>query len=700
MNGPVFTNPALLGGLALLSVPILIHLLLRLKKRRQRFSTLQFFRRLDAQATCRRKLRNWLLLATRVLLLLLIVLAFARPYLTANPAAARATPRQQVIIILDRSASMSARDTEGSRWERAKTAVQRRIARLNPEDRVVLIGCAAQAETLVEPTTPADVLKGLNALKSTHGTADLGKGLQQAARLLAKTSSFFTNTICVVSDLQRASCVNLGPYPIPGATGLEVLNIGDVYAPNTAVTEVALNSGTAARARATVVNFSAEEFPEFALQLLVDDREVLSIPLHLAAAGSTNVELALPASAPGWHSTQVRIQSRDAQPLDDICYQTFYVAPPVRLLVLEPRQVTKLFQEESFFITSALDPLFGLTNTSRPGFTLEKIASTDLLDRLQRHSSPSLYDVVVLPGLKSIPSGVAPALTKFVGEGGGLLLFLNDGVSINRYNSELPDLLPVALEKLETAADLDWRLWEHEEQSPVFAPFAAPSSGDLSIARFTRRAALKPVANAAALARFQDGVPLIVERTLGRGRVLLINTSADTAWSDWPKHRTFVPWIHSLVRFAASHKAPTPPGAEHTLVAGSQTELDLGPEYKSGTFTLHQPDESELSCKTDAQGYLQDLDLLSAGVYSLRTTTGTELRRWAANIQPAESDLAAMSPSEFERQITRSEPTADLSAAVALFGAHDGRRELWPLLLCGGLVLLLLESLLANRTLA
>src|SRR5512146_216746 len=104
MNGPVFTNPALLGGLALLSVPILIHLLLRLKKRRQRFSTLQFFRRLDAQATRRRKLRNWLLLATRVLLLLLIVLAFARPYLTANPAAARAAPRQQVIFILDRSA--------------------------------------------------------------------------------------------------------------------------------------------------------------------------------------------------------------------------------------------------------------------------------------------------------------------------------------------------------------------------------------------------------------------------------------------------------------------------------------------------------------------------------------------------------------------------------------------------------------------
>src|SRR5512135_3249426 len=99
MNAPVFTNPALLGGLALLAVPILIHLLLRIKKKRLRFSTLQFFRRQDEQAARRRKVRNRLLLAVRVLVLLLIVVAFARPYLAPDAAAAKATPHRQAVLV-------------------------------------------------------------------------------------------------------------------------------------------------------------------------------------------------------------------------------------------------------------------------------------------------------------------------------------------------------------------------------------------------------------------------------------------------------------------------------------------------------------------------------------------------------------------------------------------------------------------------
>jgi len=264
----------------------------------------------------------------------------------------------------------------------------------------------------------------------------------------------------------------------------------------------------------------------------------------------------------------------------------------------------------------------------------------------------------------------------------------------------LGNLLPVALDGVETATDLDWRLWEHDEQSPVFAPFTSPNSGNLALPKFTRRATLRAVDNAAVLARFQDGVPLMIDRTLGQGRVLLVNSSADTAWSDWPKHRTFVPWIHSLVRFLANRKASEQTSSKRALLAGAEMELDLGSEFKDHTFTLLRPNARQVSCTADDQGWLQDLDLSISGVYSLRTAQGQELRRWAVNVPAVESDLVAMSPSEFERQIAHSEASRDLSPAGALFGAHDGRRELWRLFLLAGLVLLMVEVLLANRTLA
>src|SRR5438093_3140025 len=106
MSPVFFTNVALLAGMGALAIPILIHLLLKRQKQRLRFSTIQFFVRQDEQASKRRRLRNWLLLAVRLLLVTLLVLAFARPYLKSAQAAAGAQKPLNAVFVLDRSLSM------------------------------------------------------------------------------------------------------------------------------------------------------------------------------------------------------------------------------------------------------------------------------------------------------------------------------------------------------------------------------------------------------------------------------------------------------------------------------------------------------------------------------------------------------------------------------------------------------------------
>ena len=139
MGRLLFTNIGLLAGLAALAIPIVIHLLLKRKKQRLRFSTIQFFQKQDQQSTKNRKLRNLLLLAVRLLLLALLVLAFARPYLPQNQIGPAAGKRRQVIFVVDRSASMQANGTDGLRWERAKEAIQKILSGLKPEDRAALV---------------------------------------------------------------------------------------------------------------------------------------------------------------------------------------------------------------------------------------------------------------------------------------------------------------------------------------------------------------------------------------------------------------------------------------------------------------------------------------------------------------------------------------------------------------------------------
>src|SRR6185295_3593917 len=103
MPAVFFTNLALLSGLAALAVPILIHLLLKRKKQRLRFSTIQFFVKQDEQASKRRKLRHWLLLAVRLLLITLLVMAFARPF-TQTALTTKSPGKRIGIFVLDRSA--------------------------------------------------------------------------------------------------------------------------------------------------------------------------------------------------------------------------------------------------------------------------------------------------------------------------------------------------------------------------------------------------------------------------------------------------------------------------------------------------------------------------------------------------------------------------------------------------------------------
>src|ERR1700756_3081611 len=138
-----FTHPALLGGLALVAVPILIHLLFRRPRRQMRFSTIQFFLGKQEEASRRHKIRHWLLLVIRCLLFMLLVLAFARPSLPHNSSTTTRPPRD-VILVLDRSASMHARD----RWATALAKASHILGNLNFEDRAAVIEAAVPVKVL------------------------------------------------------------------------------------------------------------------------------------------------------------------------------------------------------------------------------------------------------------------------------------------------------------------------------------------------------------------------------------------------------------------------------------------------------------------------------------------------------------------------------------------------------------------------
>src|SRR5215210_8966345 len=101
-----FLNPFFLIGALAAGIPVLVHLVRRTRARRVEFASLMFLRRIEQKTVRRRKLRNLLLLAMRCAALMLLALAFARPYFTFQKPVNASTDRRASVILIDGSYSM------------------------------------------------------------------------------------------------------------------------------------------------------------------------------------------------------------------------------------------------------------------------------------------------------------------------------------------------------------------------------------------------------------------------------------------------------------------------------------------------------------------------------------------------------------------------------------------------------------------
>jgi hypothetical protein len=702
MTRLLFTNLGMLVGLGALAVPILIHLLLKRRTRRLRFSTLQFFQKQDEQSSQRRKLRNLLLLAVRLLLLTLLVLAFARPYLPGSQAAGARQQRRLAVFVIDRSASMQAADAGSPRWPRAREAAQKILADLTPDDRAALISCSSHAEVL-SGAAPAEVVtRLLKDLQPASGLGSLGDGLQLAKKVVYAAGSHLVPTIYVVSDLQRNTCGNLAACPLPPTLEVRPVPSGDVLAPNLAVAALQLDNRETDRPHALLANYASDETKTVRLKVALDEKELFTRTIPLSTGAVTRFDLALPSLSPGWHSGALSLQSGDSLALDDVRYAAFFVPQPVRTLVVETRASRRVFEEESFFVTSALDPTLGTTNAGSSRFVMDKVSPAELVQKLSSRAEPPTHDLVILPGLREVPAGLARALAGFVEAGGGLLLFLGPDVSASRYNDEFRELLPARLGHSERntaeSFDLKWHLEECDLGSPMFSVFRRPNSGNLALPEFTGRFSLATNQDASVTATFADGVPIVAGKTLGRGRVVLVNTSADTAWTDWPKHKTYVPWLHSACFQLAARTASEPARGGVLLVAADALDIPLGVGARGQSFRVVRLGGKEITVTAGQDGSLRGVDGSLPGIYSVRDRAGQELQRLAVNPPAEESDLAGLTPAEFQRQLVRTEEPPPATLAAGLLGLQDPQNELWRFLLLAVLGLLFGEVLLANRT--
>jgi hypothetical protein len=717
-----FTNPAMLWGLGAASIPIIIHLLNRRKFREVRWAAMRFLLAAMRKNQRRIKIEQWLLLAIRTLVILLVVTAMAKPFLESL-GAIPLLPGQRThwVIVLDGSMSMDYATAETTRFEQAKTVATQLVKATRQGDAMSVVLMADPPRSIIgAPAFNRDaVLKEIAEISLPHGGTNLRATFDKVNEVL-DASPIPRKEVVFLTDLQTASWNPTKSKPDEGLTRALallaakrprslVIDVGATGAENRAITDLAVTPtivtpGIPVVARAVVRNFSGKPADNVRVRLLVDGQlGPEPPPVTLEPGEDQPVAFTYEFAAPGEHILEVQLDD-DPLKLDNHRWRAVPVREAVRVLLIDGDPKTEGFRSETDFLAVALSPEADSSGSPSP-IQVEVASESQLAGR-----DLAPYDTVVLCNVSRVSPAEVSALDGYLKQGGGVVIFGGDQVVAENYNQYLfvggKGLLPAEVgatfgdpQKQEDPFLFDPLQFKH----PIIAAFGgeAPdvvaSLTNVKTARFHRLRVPKNSTAAVALA-FRNGDPAIVEMPRYRGRVIQVATSADTAWTNWPMHQSYPPVMEQIIMQAAAGRA-----AERNVQVGQVIEQAFPPTGADASVTVQRPTGPPALTKLVADGDVSALKFDKTDLSgSYRVQVGAPVSSdgvFAVNIDPHESDPAKLDHAGLKEALPNWEFFYDndwrpLSSNASSVGQ---RGELHRPLLWAVLTLLIIESIVAWR---
>ncbi len=661
-----FLNPFVLLGLAAAGIPIILHLLNIRKLRTIEFSTLTFLKELHRSKMRKVKLRQWLLLLLRTLIVILVVLAFSRPALKGTLAGLGTHARTTIVIILDDSYSMSLRGERDTYLKQAKTAALGLADMLKEGDDALFIRLSdLPLAAIGEPTH--DIRRLREAVRLTevsfkHRTVDDALGL---ASHLLKQSKNFNREVYVFTDNQKTTVLNrhspenaetAARFFDPGVriffvplSGQPFENVGIA---NVEILPSLFQKGKPFTVRADVRNYGSASVQNRLVNLFLDGARIMQKSVTLAGGQHAFVEFVATPLRAGFVPGRIALEE-DAFDFDNERY--FTVNVPERVAVI----LSSSDPKSSAYIRLAL-------TAHNEDASSTPVALTEVPPQQLTYSALVRADVVILSNVASLSPLQADQLKEFSSQGGGIIFLPGSLVDVDQYNSlllpklGLPTLMPIE----KANAPGTYRSFEKIDFGhPVFRGMFEAAAGERKIGGIESPKIVTSVRFSSdkvirAIISLSDGSPFLWEKISdipsggnGASPILGFAVAANNEWSDFPLRGVFVPLLYQTILYAASggNSLPTMPSA----AVGDRIDIPLSrlnkrsggsggppspalrildPEAKE---TLVQPYSSRSSGAVPSAGIGFDNTRLP-GLYTVVRQRDT-LLQIAVNVDPAES---------------------------------------------------------------
>lgn len=673
-----FINTIFLFATAAAVLPILYHLVRRMRAKTVPFSSLMFLQATPKKLVRRRRLKDLLLMAVRSLLFLLLALVFARPFLPAEQIPfVEARESESVILLIDRSFSMQ---YDGA-FDRAVEAARDRIDAGGADDEFALIAFDEEVQLLSSLDSDPVVHRGaLRTLESGFRTTDFFPALQRAEDLLQE-AQHDRQVVVMVSDFQEAGWTGaLENWHLPSGVVFETVEVGADDVANAYVEAFQLSSqrvdgAEILRSDARIAAHGSAAGQAHTAILTVDGRTIDQQTLP----GRDSAPLSFQYEAPreGFYQGHLELDG-DALAVDDRYFFTDRVDGLPGILVVDgPAPSTR---RDAFYLQNAFD----VGEASRFQFTRAE----------QVEAGALAQSAIVFWANRSVVSASdEAALRRFVEDGGTLVVSAGDQADPAALNGLLDAFDVGQIEAIVEARDelgYEAIIGEVDMRHPIFQPFAGSGAGAILRPTFRRFARLTPSAEATVIGRFDSGDVFLAERSVGSGRVLFYPSTFNTSWTDLPLDEMYVPFLYQMVEYG------TQSGDEQrTVRVGDAVALSGSP---SETIEVRDPDGRLFPVTLDEQGtgYFRETNV--PGHYA--AAGDEETRLFSVNVDPRESDLLARDVEEVYAAVVappEDTPTTPEEATAAAVESEERQQKLWRMLLLVVIALFAAETYLAHR---
>jgi hypothetical protein len=698
----------MLGWGAAAAIPILLHFLNRRRQRPIPWAAMRLLMQVIEKEAKRMRIEQLLLLALRVLILLTLAVALARPYFTRDETNA-STPSQRPpklwIVALDTSYSMGYRSGGQSRFETAKLRAIELLEGAEPGDAFALIALSQPSRALIgTPTFDREgMLNELQRMSVQDTGSDLASGLdliEEIARATTESERLPQYVhIFIESDLGRDAWQTVVDGPersklqaLQNKYTVQVESLGEEGATNVSIKSIQPSTSRAIAGNSLNVEISLESaganVERLPLQLELDGQTLATEFVDLAAGQTRSVRLQITPRTTGSSVLSASIPD-DSLMADNRREHIIEVREQYRILIVEDQP------NDARLLRLALRPAQGSLIT--PGIQTRSKLELGSLE-------PSNWDAIILNDLATVNQELAQKLERFARSGGSLVVMLGPRSNAEAWNNNVQRTTGLlGFELTNPSPESDWSIDPLDYRSPIAAPFSGfPDSGLLTTPIF-RLWEIQPNKQQPLVIDLAttDGKPLIVRHRIGDGWIASVLSAPQdglgggqgsspvwNAMASWP---SFLPLMQQLVQTVLNT------GVERkNVLAGEPLQGNVNDLVERARVTIIRPDRSENQISTealDAGGSLAWIygSTETRGIYRVQAA-GVREQLFAVNINPIESSLDSLTPGQLP-QADATKQSLDNMVVAPTPLEHDD--QLARILLAALLALLVAESLLA-----